>query len=144
MARGPSSHPSNRFFSLGPHHSQEPGLLQNCSGGALSLLQRFKGEVVLRSFFFFLQLKPVCFCFLPFLGIVFTILHQYNLEEKIINLNNSRREALFTASGALCLQAMQMGPPAQNRGTLVLRSLILRSLTEMTHLRGQDPDAGED
>lgn len=58
--------------------------------------------------------------------------------------NDSQKEALFTASGTLCLQAMQMGPPAQNLGTLVLRSLILRSLTEMTHLRGQDPDAGKD
>lgn len=42
--------------------SQEPGLLQNCSGGVLSILQRFKGEVVLWSFFFSPQLKPVCFC----------------------------------------------------------------------------------
>lgn len=41
--------------------SQEPGLLQNCSGSMLSILQWFKGEVVLRSFFF-PQLKPVCFC----------------------------------------------------------------------------------
>ena len=39
---------------------------------------------------------------------------------------------------------MQMRPPAQVRGTPVLRSFILQSLTDMTHLRGQDPDAGKD
>ena len=117
--------------------SQEPGLLQNCSGGVLSILQWFKGEVVLWSFFFPIKTSVFLCVFTFYLFLVLS-------SQSSTSIIHSRREALFTASGALCLHAMQVRPPAQVRGTPVLRSFILQSLTEMTHLRGQDPDAGKD
>ena len=90
-------------------------------------------------FFFFPPIKTSVFlCVFTFY--LFLVLS----SQSSTSIIHSRREALFTASGALCLHAMQVRPPALIRGTLVLRSFILRSLTEMTHLRGQDPDAGKD
>ena len=133
MARGPSSRPSNHFFSL---RSQD-----SCRIALGASFQYCKGlrEKLFYGLFFFPPIKTSVFlCVFTFY--LFLVLS----SQSSTSIIHSRREALFTASGALCLHAMQVRPPALIRGTLVLRSFILRSLTEMTHLRGQDPDAGKD